>query len=59
MRGRNVLVLRVTEIVYVEPVVPVSHHWLVVIRPTIAITGRRMLAVGTQYLDVMHTDNGR
>ena len=57
MRGRNVFVLRVAEIVNIELPVPVSHHRLVVVGPTVAVAGVRMFAVGTKYLDVMYTNN--
>ena len=53
------LVLGVTEVVHIELVVPVSHHWLVVIRPTLSVGLRGVLAIGTQNLDVMHADHRR
>ena len=51
------LVLGVAEVVNIELSVPVSHHWLVVVGPPIAVAGVRMFAVGTKYLDVMYTNN--
>ena len=49
------LVLRVAEVVYVELILPIGHHGLVVIRPAVAVADRRMFAIGAQYLDVMYT----
>ena len=51
------LVSWVTEVMYIELVVPISHHGLVVIRPALSIGFRRMLAVGPQYLDVVDADH--
>ena len=51
------LVLGVAEVVYVKLLIPISHHGLVVIRPAVAVFGGWMLAVGTQYLDVMYADH--
>ena len=50
------LVLRVAEVVYIELSLPIGHHGLVVVRPSLSVGLRGMLAVSTQYLDVMHTD---
>ena len=42
-----------------ELVIPVGHHWLVVVGPAVAVLSSRLFAVGTQNLDVMYTDNRR
>ena len=53
------LVLRVTEVVYVKLIMPIRHHGLMVVGPTIAIGLRWMFAIGTQNLDIMHSNDRR
>ena len=55
VRGRHVLILGIAEIVDMEQSVPISHHGLVVVSPSVAVRLRGMLAIGSQYLNVVHT----
>ena len=59
VRGWDMLVAGVAEVMDVELVVPIGHHRLVVIGPALSVGLGGMLAVGAQYLDVVHTHHGR
>ena len=53
------LIGRVAEVVYEELPVPIGHHGLMVIGPSVAVGIRWVLAVGPENLDVMNTNDGR
>ena len=53
------LILGVTEVVYVKLIMPIRHHGLMVVGPTITIADRWMLAVGTKYLDIVYSNDRR
>ena len=52
-------ILGVTEVMHIELIVPVSHHGLVVVGPTLSVSLRGVFVIGTQNLDVMHTNDRR
>ena len=59
VRRRNMLIFGVAKVVNVELVVPVGHHGLMVVGPTLTIGLRRMFAIGTKNLDIMHSNDRR
>ena len=59
MRRGHVLIGRVAEVVYKERPVPIGHHRLMVVRPSVAVGIRWVFAVGPENLDVMNTNDGR